>query len=122
MPRDAVATTDLPANAGTLQPAGVVITPANGAILTGAAGNSDRLVVRVTNTAATPKNLTVKAGVNPPALRAGLGDLVVAITNATERLFVLESARFAQADGSIWVDFEAGMTGIISVVRTPKGA
>lgn len=123
MPRDAVAITDVPANAGTAQPAGTAIAPANGANIAGAKDTS-RLLVRVTNTNASPRTVTFKAGTgNPPAARKGIGDLAVQLPATTgDRLFLLESARFVKSDGSIDVDFEASMAGIISAVRLPKGA
>ena len=122
MPRDAVAITDLASGAGTTQPAGTAIAPANGANIAGVKDTS-RLVVRVTNTNGTQRTVTFKAGANPPAVRAGVGDLAVVVPATTgDKLVVLESARFVKADGSIDVDFEASMAGIISVVRVPKGA
>lgn len=122
MARDAVAITALTSGAGTAQPAGTAITPANGANIA-AVGDASRLVVRVTNTAAANKDVTFKAGGNPPALRSGLGDLTVTVPATTgDSLVVLESARFVKADGSIDVDFAAGHTGVLSAVRLPKGA
>lgn len=120
MPRDIVAITPLTPDAGTAQPAGTTIVVANGAVINGA-GDTKRLLVRVANTFAGAKIVTFKAGVNPPAPRKGLGDLAASVPASTGvSLFVLESARFLQADGSIQIDFEAGMTGNVSAVRVPK--
>jgi hypothetical protein len=45
----------------------------------------------------------------------------VSVTNATTQLIgPFESARFAQADGSLNVDFDAGMTGTIVALRVPR--
>lgn len=119
MPRDAVAITALASGAGTAQPAGTTINVGNGATIP--AKSSDRLVVRVTNTAGAEKEVTFKAGVNPPAIRKGIGDLVVKLPATTgDVLVVLETARHAQADGSILADFSAATAGIISAVRIPK--
>ena len=121
MPRDAIAITDVPAGSSVVTPAGTTINVANGGNI--AIGASHRLIVRVTNTFAGGKNVTFKAGANPPALRASLGDLVVQVAASTgDRLIVLETARHLKADGTIDVDFEAGMTGAISAIRAPKGA
>lgn len=120
MPRDIVAITALTPDAGTAQPAGTAINVTNGAVINGI-GDSKRVVVRVQNTNAGAKIVTFKAGVNPPSSRKGLGDLAVSVPATTgDRLFVLESSRFLQADGSIQVDFEAAMTGFVSAVRVPK--
>lgn len=118
MARDAVALTALAVNAATEEGAGVAINPANGDTIANA-GQHRRLVLRVYNSAAGPKNVTLKAGVNPPAFRAELGDLVVAVTNAKTVMIPIESARFAQADGTILVDFEAGMTGTVWAYKMP---
>ena len=118
MPRDAVAVTALASGAATTTPAGVAIAPANGANV--AQSDASLTVVRVTNSAGAAKNVTVKAGAKPPAVRSGIGDLVVAVAAGADKMLCLESARFAQADGSINVDFEAGMTGTISAVSIPK--
>lgn len=121
MPRDAIAITDVPVASAVTTPAGTTISVANGAAI--AVGATHRLIVRVTNTFAGAKNVTFKAGANPPALRASLGDLVVSIPASTgDKLIVLETARHLQADGTISVDFEAGMTGAVAALRAPKGA
>lgn len=123
MPRDAVTVSAVPSGgSGLANPAGTAINPANGANIPGA-GDSGKLLIRVTNTNASNRTVTVKAGNNPPALRSGLGDLTITVPATTgDTLIVVESARFMQADGSINVDFGASMTGIISAVRLPKGA
>lgn len=122
MPRDAVTITSLSSGTAVAPPAGTTIVPANGANIA-AVGDTSRLLIRVTNTNGTQRTVTFKAGDNPPALRSGLGDLAVVVPATTgERLVVLESARFVQSDGSIDVDFEASMAGVVSAVRLPKGA
>jgi hypothetical protein len=92
------------------------------------AAKPERLLLRVNNTAAGPKNVIVRGGDNPPALAAGQGDLTVSVTNATTRyLGPFESGRFlhrvddsgAVKTGSLFVDFEAGTTGTIQVVELP---
>lgn len=75
------------------------------------------IIVRVKNTFAGAKSVTFKAGVNPPAGSAGHGDLTQSMDQDAVMFFHLESARFAQADGKINVDFTAAMTGEISVIR-----
>lgn len=122
MARDAVTVTALSANALNTNPAGTAINTTNGANIAGVKAG-DRLLVRITNTNGTNRVATIKAGVNPPAPRKGIGDLAVTVPATTgDVLLVLETARFLQADGSINVDFAASMAGIISAVRLPKGA
>lgn len=113
-------TTSLP------DPTGTAIDQANGmnvalAPNTIPAGDSaEALVLRVHNTAVAAHNVTIDAGVNPPSFRAGIGALVVAVTNATTKwVGPLEPARFLQADGSVNVDFDAGFTGDITAFVVP---
>ena len=79
------------------------------------------LVLRVNNSAAGAHNCIIRAGVNPPAFRAAIGDLTVSI-NATSTKWIgpLEAARFTQSDGSINVDFDAGATGTITAFLVPS--
>lgn len=111
MARTAIPITSLPANAGTAPVAGTAADPTNGHAIA-AGSDMRRILLHVKNTAAAAKNVTIKAGANPPAVRAGVGDLVISVPATTgERFVVLESARFAQANGDINVDLEAGTTG-----------
>lgn len=81
------------------------------------------LLVRVTNSTGTTKIITFKAGAKfdqgntgtagGPAIRSALGDLAVSMATTAIIVVELESARFAQADGSINVDLAASMTGFI---------
>ncbi len=119
MARDAVAITNLAVNDATALAAGVAINPANNAVIA-AGGNTQRLAIHVTITNAGGADVTVKAGSNPPAFAAGQGDLVETFAQNDEKFFVIESARFAQANGDIYVDFEAGATGTIAAYRLPK--
>lgn len=122
MPRDAVTVTSLGSGVAATTPAGTAINTTNGATIA-AAGDTQRLLLRITNTNGTNRVATVKAGANPPAVRSGLGDLAITVPATTgDVLVVVESARFLQADGSISVDFAASMAGVISAVRLPKGA
>lgn len=122
MPRDAVTVTQLVSGVAATTPAGTTINTTNGATIA-AVGDTARLLLRITNTDVSARVATIKAGANPPALRAGLGDLAITVPASTGNVsVVVESARFMQADGSISVDFAASMAGIISAVRLPKGA
>lgn len=122
MARDAVTVTSLASGVAATTPAGTTINTTNGAVIA-AVGDTGRLLIRITNTNGTNRVATIKAGDNPPALRAGLGDLAITVPATTGDLsLVVESARFMQDDGTILIDFAASMAGIISAVRLPKGA
>jgi hypothetical protein len=118
MARDAVVITNLTLNTGTDTVAGTTLDAANDLIIA-AAGNTERLLVEITNTDEAAKTVTVVAGVNPPAFRAGLGDATYEIGASETALFVLESARFAQSDGAIHIDLETDHTGVAKAYRLP---
>lgn len=120
MPRDAVAITNLTLDGAVDDPAGTAINATNGATIP-AGGDTRGLLIVVTNTFAGAKVTTIKAGVNPPAHRRALGDLTESQAQNDRTTFVLEGGRFIQDDGSIWVDFEAAMTGTIRALRLPQG-
>jgi hypothetical protein len=85
----------------------------NGTVnIAGVGSESDRLWLDLVNSAAQAITVTARAGVNPPALRQGVGDLAVtcAATGsaaASQLLGPFEPARFAKADGTIDINFQA---------------
>lgn len=83
---------------------------------------SEHLVLVVSNTAAAPHNFILRAGAsNPPAFRAGLGDLTVSVTNGTTAYIgPFDHARFVQSDGSLNIDFDAGTTGTVQALLVPR--
>lgn len=106
-------------DAGLADPAGTTADATNGHNVP-AVGQSQRVVLRVANSAGASKNVTVKAGNNPPAQRAGLSDKVVAVgAGATVWIGPLSSDRFIQTDGSVNVDLESGLTGTITAFQWP---
>lgn len=132
MARTALTPTLLARDGSTVDPGGTAIASvqAGGAYVADPPG-PDRVYLRVTNTFAGSKNVTVRAGgngvtvtggANPgvPFDSASVGDLVVAIAqNANVTIGPLTSDRFCQADGSLSVDFDSAMTGTVWVFRLP---
>ncbi len=125
----------------TLNNAGTAVDPTNGMSIALASSSipskpgSDRLILYVTNTTVSTKTVTVKAGAGVaapsgfgyaypiPSQEQGLGDLTTGnLTATTGNAFIgpFEAARYIQQDGSIWVDFAAGMTGNIWAVLLPR--
>lgn len=122
MARDSVVPTDLSVGVVTTTPAGVAINPTNGANIP-SPGPFRKLSVRVTNTAGASHIVTFRAGTYPGSMGAALGDLVVTVPATTgDVVLQLDGSRHVQADGSINVDFETGMTGFISVLRRSRYA
>lgn len=123
MARTALTLTKLTANGSVADPAGNAVDVANGHVLTLPAGATlEEIMLEVNLTFAGAKNVTIKAGSNPPALEAGQGDLVVAINNAVRLIGPLTSGRFLQAGGLLFVDLEAAATGTIKAIRLPREA
>lgn len=100
----------------------------NGAIINGV--EPERTIIRVTNTEGSTNDVTIKGGDNPPAHAAGQGDLAVTVaaTTGVRYLGPFESGRFLKVlddagvnkGGSLYIDFETGMTGAIDVLLLPK--
>ena len=84
------------------------------------------LLIRVTHTAASEKDLTFPVGDNPPADAAGVGSIVTPFaagdSTPVVKWFVLSSARFAQNDGTLNIDLETGFTGSIAIFALPAGS
>jgi hypothetical protein len=123
MARTALTVTALSPNSSVADPAGNAVDVANGHVLTPTGEQClEEFYLEVNQTFAGAKNITIKAGANPPALSAGQGDLVVSINAAIKLIGPFTSARFAQADGSLYVDLEAGTTGTIKAIHVPRTA
>jgi hypothetical protein len=125
--RTQIPLTTLTRNTITDIPTGVAIDQANGmyidltttAIPAGPGSESVTLMVRTTNGA--DKTVTVKSGVGGgatagQAFRSGLGDLVLTAHAASGGGIVggVESARFMQLNGQVYIDFASGITGFIT--------
>ncbi len=118
MPRGTISIQDLVTNGGTVgTPWSIDAT--NGGLIQ-AKAKTRRLVIQVKNTAGAQGTLSLVPGANPPAFRQGMGTATVTVPATTgERFILVESARFAQANGDIYLDFSAGMTGSVNVYRLP---
>jgi hypothetical protein len=126
MARDAVAITALGIDAATAAPTAVAIDATNGAVVA-AGSNTGRLLLEIVNTTAAEKVITVVAPTdNPHAVRSSLGSLAItfAAGNSTAQVkyIVIESARFAQTDGTILIDFASSTTGTLRAYRLPRGS
>lgn len=77
----------------------------------------EKTVLRIVAT--TGGTLAIKAGVNPPALAAGLGDLTITVGVETRDVGPFESGRFLQSDGSLLVDFTT-VVGTVVALKVPR--
>lgn len=128
MARTTLPQTVLSPTAGVVNPSTTAIDATNGMNLALAAEgvpagpNSAGVTLVVNNTFAGAKHVIVRAGAaNPPAFRKDIGDLSISIAqNQTAYVGPLEWARFAQSDGSLNIDFDAGTTGTILALVAPR--
>lgn len=126
MARTALTPVTLTANTVVADPAGTALDATDSHVFTPTAPLHE-YVIRVVNTTASTKTVTVKAGDNPPADAAGQGDLVLSLTAGDSTPTVkwfgpLTSARFIQNDGTVNIDVAASMTGTITVFSIPRTA
>jgi hypothetical protein len=125
MPRTAVTVTPLPVDTATADVSDTAIDATNSHVITPPAGVADEeLLLRITNTTASTKVATVKAGVSPPAIASGQGDLTVSLAagnvTPTVKWVRVSSGRFSQKDGTVNVDIASSMTGTIGAFTTPR--
>lgn len=120
MARTAVPYSTLPGNAALTDPAGTALDATNDHVIANA--ETERTLLRVTNTHGSPHVFTVKAGTYPPALASGQGDLAVTVaaTTGVQWIGPFESGRFLQNDGSLLLDVEAAHAGTITAFKLPK--
>lgn len=117
MARTAVPYSKLLPNASITTPAGTSVSSGAGNGGQIASSYPEQTMLRAVFT--TAGNVVVKAGVNPPALAAGMGDLTVAVaTNGDVLLGPFESGRFLQSDGSLIV--ETSQTATLTAIRMPR--
>lgn len=125
MARGTVNIQQLTANSGTSY-AGTAIDGTNG-LLIPAGGVTRNLMLRFTNTGGTIGTVLINPGAYPPAFRktggtaSPAGSLLVIVAATTGEQWVgIESARYAQADGSIYLDFTpTTMAGSCYAYRLP---
>lgn len=79
----------------------VATTPADGfSIALGTRGRIGSLIIKLLADGS-GDTVVFKAGDQPPAMRAGLGDLSVVLAASDVRYIVIESARFMQDDNTV---------------------
>jgi hypothetical protein len=105
----------------TALPTGDAIAPTTGHNVAAAFSGKDELFIYVDHTTASTKVLTVRAGANPPAIRAGIGDLTFTLAASTKYfLGPFEASQFAQADGSLNLDFATSATGTLYAIKIKR--
>lgn len=120
MARTAVPVTAMSMNDGTVS-AGTAIDTTNHHVLT--LPDDGRILIEVHNTGTVAAaTVTIKAGDNPPAALAGLGDLAAAIgtSGKAREIIIVETARFMQDDGTINIDVAGFSAGTIAAYSLPR--
>src|SRR5258708_10487063 len=80
------------------------------------------VVLVFVNSFAGSKSIIVRGGISPvPAFRGTIGDLTVANagTSAISYVGPFDPSRYAQADGSLNIDFTAATTGTVQALALP---
>lgn len=123
----AITVTDLAENGNAAQPTAAVLDTGTAAVTLDAdiGGRAQSVILEVTNTAAANLVVSVLAGDNPPAQRAGLGALTTAniAQNAVRILGPFDGMRFLQDNGKLSVTFTpaSGTIGVsVRCYRLPK--
>lgn len=110
----AITIRDLNANGELAAPTADVLDTGTDPVTLAAAvgGKMDNLILRVENLAAQGLDVSVLAGDDPPAFRAGIGNFAATqlAQNAVAYLGPFESARFSQDNGDLRVTFTPGGT------------
>ena len=121
MPRTAVPITSNTAGAFTIRPAGTNADPTDDHVIDLAGLPLEELTIEFTQTDATARVATIKAGTYPPALSSGQGDITQSMAqNAVYNVAGLESARFLQDDGTLHIDLAASFAGTVRAYRVPR--
>lgn len=82
----------------------------------------EELVLRFTNTNGSDRVATIVASTSPPALSGGQGnlDITVPATSGDMTVAGLESARFMQPDGKLYIDLAVSFAGAVRAFRVPR--
>jgi hypothetical protein len=120
MTRTAITVNALTLNAG-IAPTQTTVDTSNGHVLTVPGDGRFLLIVDNTGSVAA-STVTIKAGDNPPAFQAGMGDLAVVVgTSGVHReAIVVETARFNQDDGTINIDAAGFSAATITAYSFPR--
>lgn len=101
--------------------AGLSINTSNDAYIS-PGGDMSSIVLVFNHSGGTDGTTTFKAGDNPPAFEAGLGDLAITVPNTAVSWVTIDPARFMQDDGTINIDFDATMAGTMYALRLPRAS
>jgi len=120
MARTAISPSVFVANANLADPAGTAGDATNNHIVSDVP--FDELVLRVVNADAAGITATIKGGPGKAGFGLGAGDKAVTVAaGATQFIGPFESARFSQADGSLWLDLSADTSVTVTAFQL-KGA
>jgi hypothetical protein len=126
MARTAVTLSSLAESTFTTTPTMTGFAAADGASVD-VGGNTEGVLLRFayTSSASAAAALTIQSGANPPAFRAGIGDLVLETSGSNasaiyKDLVIEDSARYVQSDGKIYIDSDTNVSGSLCAIRLPK--
>ncbi len=117
MARDVVTSTKLGRNADIADVAGVAINTTNGTQVV--ANKWRKTVIEITNTAAATKVVTLRKATNSQDIPASdYSTAAIAITTGVQVLGPV-GGQYVQADGSVYLDYVAGHTGVVRAYELP---
>jgi len=111
----------IPLGSSLIEPGTAAIDAANGnslALPTPQGG--DRVLLRIVNTTAATKVVTVAAGNSSAAINTA--PLAISMAQNEIRYVLLTTAKYLNADGTISITYAAGTTGTVQVLVLPVGA
>lgn len=120
MSRVAVHVTTLTGNAFTADPTGTTCDASNDHSID-PGGPSEEIIIRIKQTDGSARVATLKAGTFPPALDEGQGDVTQSMAQ-NEVWFIgpIQSGRFMQSNGLIYIDLAASFAGTIEAFKIPR--
>jgi hypothetical protein len=122
MARTPVVLADFRPDLFTTDPVGTAADPTNGHVVDYSSCGLERIVLRIKQTNATPRLVTIKAGTNPPAMEAGQGDLTKSMAqNETWWVGPLTSGRFGGGGPYLYIDLAPSFAGTITALHLSRG-
>ena len=116
MPRQALTIQDMTHSGGVVNSISGTLLQVDGGVV--AAGGKTRNLFLHIQAGTAAGTITILAGANPPAFRKGLGNLVIALTANQMLFFPLESARYTQTNGDIYIDTASNLV-VVKPYRMP---
>jgi hypothetical protein len=111
MVRTDITTSKLAQSSDVAEPAGTAIDQPNGMRIIPGTGHNDRLLLRITNTSGATKQVTIAKSTSSQVNTDQVTSPIAATTGVG---LVRVQPAMIQPDGTLWLNFVAGHTGVIT--------